>query len=151
MVCRDFILPESANYVFSYSFFFLRNLLYLIQKPATHWLDCWLVPYEIGRKQKSAICNNTNDTSITLLNCAWIKTKLDTYIGQYNRKLRNSQSICRKGYSNFCMVFFGVNELQCTQWRRWYQCNAAIGKPLTFDRKRMPVEINGCELFDDAF
>ena len=27
---RNFILPESANYVFSYPFFFLRNLLYLI-------------------------------------------------------------------------------------------------------------------------
>ncbi len=30
MVSRNFILPESANYVFSYPFFFLRNLLYLI-------------------------------------------------------------------------------------------------------------------------
>ena len=30
MVCRDFILPEPANYVFYYPFFFLRNLLYLI-------------------------------------------------------------------------------------------------------------------------
>ena len=29
MVSRNFILPESANYVFSY-YFFLRNLLYLI-------------------------------------------------------------------------------------------------------------------------
>ena len=29
MVSRNFILPESANYVFSYPFFFLRNLLYL--------------------------------------------------------------------------------------------------------------------------
>ena len=32
MVSRNFILPESANYVFSYPFFFLRNLLYLISK-----------------------------------------------------------------------------------------------------------------------
>ena len=30
MVSRNFILPESANYVFSYPFFFLRNLLYII-------------------------------------------------------------------------------------------------------------------------
>ena len=28
---------------------------------------------------KSAICNNANDTVITLLNYAWIRTKLDTY------------------------------------------------------------------------
>ena len=31
MVCRDFILPESANYVYFYPFFFLRNLFYLIR------------------------------------------------------------------------------------------------------------------------
>ena len=30
MVCRDFILPEPASYVFFYAFFNLRNLLYLI-------------------------------------------------------------------------------------------------------------------------
>ena len=30
MVCRDFILPEPANYVFFYAFFNLRNLLYII-------------------------------------------------------------------------------------------------------------------------
>ena len=37
------------------------------------------MPYEIGWKQKSAICNKANDTWKTLLNCAWLKTKLDTY------------------------------------------------------------------------
>ena len=37
------------------------------------------MPYEIGRKQKSAICNKANDTWKTLFNCAWFKTKLDTY------------------------------------------------------------------------
>ena len=31
MVCRDFILPESANYVYFFPFFFLRNLFYLIE------------------------------------------------------------------------------------------------------------------------
>ena len=31
MVCRDFILPESANYVSFYPSSFLRNLSYLIQ------------------------------------------------------------------------------------------------------------------------
>ena len=30
MVCRDFILPEPASYVFFYAIFNLRNLLYLI-------------------------------------------------------------------------------------------------------------------------
>ena len=30
MVCRDFILPKPASYVFFYAFFNLRNLLYII-------------------------------------------------------------------------------------------------------------------------
>ena len=29
MVCRDFILPEPASYVFFYALFNLRNLLYI--------------------------------------------------------------------------------------------------------------------------
>ena len=41
MVCRNFILPESANYVFSYPFFFLRNLLYLILFRERHVLYPW--------------------------------------------------------------------------------------------------------------
>ena len=36
MVSRNFILPESANYVFFYAFSFLRNLLYLINE---YWGD----------------------------------------------------------------------------------------------------------------
>ena len=32
MVCRDFILPEPASYVFFYAIFNLRNLLYIIAK-----------------------------------------------------------------------------------------------------------------------
>ena len=31
MVCRDFILPKPASYVFFYAFFNLRNLLYIIK------------------------------------------------------------------------------------------------------------------------
>ena len=33
MVCRNFILPEPASYVFFYAVFNLRNLLYLILEP----------------------------------------------------------------------------------------------------------------------
>ena len=35
MVCRDFILPEPASYVFFYAFSNLRNLLYIISFSAT--------------------------------------------------------------------------------------------------------------------
>ena len=34
MVCRDFILPEPASYVFFYAIFNLRNLLYIIDERA---------------------------------------------------------------------------------------------------------------------
>ena len=33
MVCRDFILPEPASYVFFYALFNLRKLLYIINYP----------------------------------------------------------------------------------------------------------------------
>ena len=36
MVCRDFILPEPASYVFFYAVFNLRNLLYIIVR----WDSC---------------------------------------------------------------------------------------------------------------
>jgi len=45
MVCGNFILPEPANYVFSYPFFFLRNLLYIIEKP-----PAWRVAVYFGLK-----------------------------------------------------------------------------------------------------
>ena len=38
-----------------------------------------LCPNELAGNKKSVICNNANDTVITLLNYAWIRTKLDTY------------------------------------------------------------------------
>ena len=36
MVCRDFILPEPASYVFFYAVFNLRNLLYIIRPRRLH-------------------------------------------------------------------------------------------------------------------
>ena len=37
MVCRDFILPEPASYVFFYAIFNLRKLLYIIKDYADLW------------------------------------------------------------------------------------------------------------------
>ena len=39
MVCRDFILPEPASYVFFYAVFNLRNLLYIIYIIIVHYQD----------------------------------------------------------------------------------------------------------------
>ena len=46
MVCRDFILPEPASYVFFYAIFNLRNLLYIIGYDALdeawdEWEEGW--------------------------------------------------------------------------------------------------------------
>ena len=52
MVCRDFILPEPASYVFFYAIFNLRNLLYIIMKE--QWKK------EIAQQDKSTIPVITN-------------------------------------------------------------------------------------------
>lgn len=66
------------------------------------------MPYEIGRKQKSAICNKANGTWKALLNCAWLKTKPDTYadsiaedraiVNPFARKLAFSMGIYLHSY-----------------------------------------------------
>ena len=58
MVCRDFILPESANYVYFYPFFFLRNLFYLILCGQAMMLFSKHIPkHEYGDKLKLMIPN----------------------------------------------------------------------------------------------
>ena len=53
MVCRDFILPESANYVYFFPFFFLRNLFYLIPmtKPREKTREEVTIKIEDGKKK----------------------------------------------------------------------------------------------------
>ena len=41
MVCRDFILPEPASYVFFYAIFNLRNLLYIIYRHTEKTLSAY--------------------------------------------------------------------------------------------------------------
>lgn len=56
------------------------------------------MPEWIGRKQKSAICNNANDTVITLLNYAWIRTKLDTYTDSITENFAIVNPFAGKGH-----------------------------------------------------
>ena len=46
MVCRDFILPEPASYVFFYAFSNLRNLLYIIYVDGIYLRRNWGGEYE---------------------------------------------------------------------------------------------------------
>ena len=50
MVCRDFILPEPASYVFFYAIFNLRNLLYII---ITNGADVASVSEKLGHSDKA--------------------------------------------------------------------------------------------------
>ena len=56
MVCRDFILPEPASYVFFYAIFNLRNLLYIIRAfrvpPFCDWWMGWRFTTSFGAEKK---------------------------------------------------------------------------------------------------
>ena len=55
MVCRDFILPESANYVSFYPSSFLRNLSYLILIQARSPEKCIKIAKTAGNKAFLAV------------------------------------------------------------------------------------------------
>ena len=60
MVCRDFILPEPASYVFFYAVFNLRNLLYIICIKDYVFID---PPYNTGN-EGWVYNDNVNDPKI---------------------------------------------------------------------------------------
>ena len=57
-----------------------------------------LCPNELAGNKKSAICNNANDTVITLLNYAWIRTKLDTYTDSITENFAIVNPFAGKGH-----------------------------------------------------
>ena len=59
MVCRDFILPEPASYVFFYALFNLRNLLYIIADSVALQSAHGAAPV----KDKNQFCHNENPPS----------------------------------------------------------------------------------------
>ena len=63
MVCRDFILPEPASYVFLYALFNLRKLLYLIDEE-----DIISQP----RIKNDALCFDISDKIVVDVNVAFL-------------------------------------------------------------------------------
>ena len=57
-----------------------------------------LCPNELAGNKKSVICNNANDTVVTLLNYAWIRTKLDTYIDSITENFAIVNPFAGKGH-----------------------------------------------------
>ena len=64
-----------------------------------------LCPNELAGNKKSAICNNANDTVITLLNYAWIRTKLDTYIDSITENFAIVNPFAEKEHVQ-CKIFY---------------------------------------------
>ena len=52
MVCRDFILPEPASYVFFYAIFNLRNLLYIIFNTVTGTDDRVTISMDVTNRRE---------------------------------------------------------------------------------------------------
>ena len=67
MVCRDFILPEPASYVFFYAVFNLRNLLYIIFTlfATMSCMDKYDGKHEYILKMTCRYPNHYDDTSVT--------------------------------------------------------------------------------------
>lgn len=63
-----------------------------------------LCPNELP-ETKSAICNNANDTVIALLNYAWIRTKLDTYIDSITENFAIVNPFAEKEHVQ-CKLFY---------------------------------------------
>ena len=67
MVCRDFILPEPASYVFFYAVFNLRNLLYIIALYTNFTFPQYGVRYIAINDNFDTINPNSTDNETALL------------------------------------------------------------------------------------
>ena len=86
MVCRDFILPEPASYVFFYALSNLRKLLYIIHGTVKLFLDLresrlWIGGRAVG---DMGLTNILNDTVQIIMNCVAEKITLP-YLSQLQR------------------------------------------------------------------
>ena len=70
MVCRDFILPEPASYVFFYALFNLCKLLYLIAKCAG---------IDVQRRKGAASCTEQRDAKQPRLQSSGLSAPQDAH------------------------------------------------------------------------
>lgn len=74
-----------------------------------------LCPNELAGNKKSAICNNANDAVITLLNYAWIRTKLDTYIDSITENFAIVNPFAGKGHFQHKSIYILTSQIENLQ------------------------------------
>lgn len=84
-----------------------------------------LCPNELAGNKKSVICNNANDTVITLLNYAWIRTKLDTYIDSITENFAIVNPFAGKGHFMLGFLHSSCCWLYQISFKRVYAKNAS--------------------------
>ena len=70
---------------------------------------------ELAGNKKSAICNNANDTVITLLNYAWIRTKLDTYTDSITENFAIVNPFAGKGHFQHKSIYILTSQTRNLQ------------------------------------
>ena len=94
MVCRDFILPESASYVFFYAFSNLRNLLYIISQTGTDCIFGLLQQPSHQSKAKGLAARSSQTTSpFDCLNNFYFKI-LSNFSGSLQKLFKCPISLC---------------------------------------------------------
>ena len=88
-----------------------------------------LCPNELAGNKKSVICNNANDTVVTLLNYAWIRTKLDTYIGSITENFAIVNPFAGKGHFQHKLIYILTSRIGICSWNvnaYWFKPSQAF-------------------------
>ena len=119
MVCRDFILPEPASYVFFYAFSNLRKLLYIIREKAKA-----VVAELRAMKLKEAAKKVEDGIAETLTYCDfpsehWTRIRTNNVIERLNREIRRRTRVVGTfpdGNSALMLVCARLRHVAGTQW-----------------------------------
>ena len=119
MVCRDFVLPEPASYVFFYAFSNLRKLLYIIREKAKA-----VVAELRAMKLKEAAKKVEDGIAETLTYCDfpsehWTRIRTNNVIERLNREIRRRTRVVGTfpdGNSALMLVCARLRHVAGTQW-----------------------------------
>ena len=118
-LCRDFILPEPASYVFFYAFSNLRKLLYIIREKAKA-----VVAELRAMKLKEAAKKVEDGIAETLTYCDfpsehWTRIRTNNVIERLNREIRRRTRVVGTfpdGNSALMLVCARLRHVAGTQW-----------------------------------
>ena len=118
-LCRDFILPEPASYVFFYAFSNLRKLLYIIREKAKA-----VVAELRAMKLKEAAKKVEDGIEETLTYCDfpsehWTRIRTNNVIERLNREIRRRTRVVGTfpdGNSALMLVCARLRHVAGTQW-----------------------------------